>query len=528
MIIRNTFGATLAALTLSATVPAHAQFVADRLWSFNHGSVTSGRSSEIVKFDPLTGSLWVVGGNGIDVLTLGGTRALDLGTTSFGVVNSLAIRGDVAAVSFSNGTTVTDNGRVEFFRTGSLAHLGGVTVGAVPDMVTWTLDGRLLVANEGERQNNVLPNPVGSVSIIDFNAATPSASTVTTAGFDNVPLVGSVRLQPGVSAPVGLEPEYIALDPKGGKAIVTLQEASAFALLNLVTNTFEKVVGLGAKDFSLPGNAIDPSNQDGRIELRNVPVKGLYMPDTVTSFVARNGKTYYVTANEGDSFVDDADTVRVGNSAVVLDSTAFPDSAAIKNNANLGRLNISRFDGLNAQGQYNALFAIGARSFAIWDEDGKLVKDSGDAIERELLALDTLRAANGLPRLYDDDRSDDKGVEPEGLFVKTIGERTYAFVGLERTTQSVIAVFDITDPEHPRFMQFIVGAPGERRPEGLDMFESNGMLFLAVAQEDPSNITTLYRLTEVPEPSTYALMLAGLAALGFAARRRRPDAPQPA
>jgi hypothetical protein len=46
------------------------------------------------------------------------------------------------------------------------------------------------------------------------------------------------------------------------------------------------------------------------------------------------------------------------------------------------------------------------------------------------------------------------------------------------------------------------------------------MFYLAVANEDPSNITTLYRLTPVPEPSTYALMIAGLIGLGWIARRR--------
>ena len=35
--------------------------------------------------------------------------------------------------------------------------------------------------------------------------------------------------------------------------------------------------------------------------------------------------------------------------------------------------------------------------------------------------------------------------------------------------------------------------------------------------------TTQYTVTPIPEPETYALMLAGLAALGFVSRRRKPD-----
>ena len=43
-----------------------------------------------------------------------------------------------------------------------------------------------------------------------------------------------------------------------------------------------------------------------------------------------------------------------------------------------------------------------------------------------------------------DDRSDNKGPEPEGLAVGTIDGRSYVFVGLERT--GGIAAYDITTP----------------------------------------------------------------------------------
>jgi len=46
-----------------------------------------------------------------------------------------------------------------------------------------------------------------------------------------------------------------------------------------------------------------------------------------------------------------------------------------------------------------------------------------------------------------DDRSDNKGPEPEGLAVGQVGGRTYAFVGLERL--SGIAVFDVSNPTAP-------------------------------------------------------------------------------
>lgn len=498
----------------------------DKLWSFQH---LSGRSSEIVSFDSRTQALFVVGGNGIEVLNLSGQRLATLASGSYGGINSISINSaGVAAIAFSNAT-VSSPGTLQFFDTasfiasgGSGGHLGGLTVGAVPDMVTWSRDGRsLVVANEGERQTNA-NNPAGSISLIAYNSANASASTVTTLGFEawngsEDPLrAAGVRIQAGVSASVALEPEYVGLSADGRSAMVTLQENNAVALVDLQTQQITGIKSLGLKDFNQPAHAIDPSDQDGGINLRTVPVKGLYMPDAVVGYQA-GGRSFYVMANEGDAFMDDSDVLRLGNTAVTLDPRAFPNAAELKLNSQLGRLNIVR-DGATGAGNttnMTDIVTLGGRSFSIRDEAGNLVYDSGNLLEREAIAAG----------LYDDARSDDKGVEPEGIALFGFHGRQIAVVGLERTRRGAAALFDITDPNNVSFLQVLdSGSTGEIRVEGLQGFEAaDGSFYLALASEDPSNVTALYRInaTPVAEPASLALLAGGLAVVGAVARRRR-------
>ena len=106
------------------------------------------------------------------------------------------------------------------------------------------------------------PDPPGSVSIIDVETRT----VIATAGFENVPQFGTnLRTNVGMD----FEPEYIAIEKDGSRAFVTLQEANAIAVLDLSLNAFTEIIGLGAKDFSLPGNEFDPKDNDGTVNFIN-------------------------------------------------------------------------------------------------------------------------------------------------------------------------------------------------------------------------------------------------------------------
>jgi DNA-binding beta-propeller fold protein YncE len=338
----------------------------------------------------------------------------------------------------------------------------------LPDMLTFTHYGdKLLVANEatplayGARLGTTVPfvfgqsanDPEGSVSIIDVKERT----VIATAGFSDAPRSGSfLRTGSGMD----FEPEYITVDENDEKAYVSLQEANGMAVLDLKTNAFTSVVGLGTKDFSLPGNQIDALD-NGTVAFISPAVKALYMPDAVATYEVR-GETYIVMANEGDFREDDGD-----RSAASVFGAVAP----------LNRLRV-----LNTESSPGNLFAAGARSFSIRDQAGNLVYDSGDILDKEAFARG----------IYDDGRSRDKGVEPEGLSLLAIAGKTYAFVGLERTTQGAVAVFDITNPKAASFVDMIV-TEGDRAPEGLVAYQHKGNFYLAIANE-VSGTTTLYEI----------------------------------
>lgn len=468
-------------------------------WTYSHALTgVAGQTSEISAYDSITNTIWVAGLVGVDVLNAtNGSLVQHISTSSFGSINSVAIKNGLAAFAIESSVK-TNTGIVQLYDTSSRSLSSGINtiaVGALPDMLTFTADGsKLLVANEGTpstygaRIGTTIPrnygaaavDPVGSVSIINMNTRTVTANP----GFVGVTQTGShIRTNTGMD----FEPEYIAVNASGTKAYVTLQEANAIGILDLNTNSFEKVVGLGAKDFSLAGNQIDPLN-NGTISFISANVKGLYMPDGIAAYEA-NGATYLVMANEGDFREDDAD-----RSAASTLGAAAP----------LNNLRVS-----NTDSSTGSLFAAGARSFSIRDANGNMVFDSGDFLDKKAAELG----------IYDDARSRDKGVEPEGVELFTLGGRTIAAIGLERTLKGTVALYDITDPANATFLDMLV-TDGDLAPEGLEAFEFNGKSYLAIANE-VSKTTTLYSITPVPEPETYAMLLAGLGLLSFTARRRK-------
>jgi DNA-binding beta-propeller fold protein YncE len=488
------------------------------LGSYASGIFNQG-ASEIVAYDPTTQRLFTVNGatSRIDVLDLANPSApallFSIDLAPYGrQANSVDIyNGIVAAAVEAN--IKTDNGKVVFFDPDG-NFLNAVEVGALPDMLTFTPNGeKVLVANEGEPNNDYTIDPPGSVSIIDLRDGVNNA-TVTTAGFaafNGATLDASIRIfGPGASVAQDLEPEYIAVSHNSKTAWVTLQENNALGILDLKTGQFTRLVGLGFKDHNAGGNGLDPSDRDNANNIQNWPVLGMYQPDAIAAFKNKN-ETFLITANEGDAreypgtpgFVEE---VRVGS--LMLDPLVLPNAATLKLNVNLGRLNVSKASGnFDTDGDYDALYAFGARSFSILTADGERIFDSGDAIEQITAAAYPSFFNAGHTTNARDDRSDNKGPEPEGVTVGKAFGRNYAFIGLERI--GGVLVYDLSDPSAPRFVQYInnrnfsaapnTAAAGDLGPEGLhfisDEDSPTGTPLLIVANEI-SGTTTVYEITQ--------------------------------
>ena len=463
--------------------------------------------AEIVKYDKMTKKVFIANGSeGIDVIDLSNfkkdsTENLQLhqrikirdisAFEDFEVndITSVAVhpKEDYIVASLANKDK-TKKGRVIFF-TKSGEYRGFATVGYLPDNINFTPNGKyLLVANEGEVTDDASVDPEGSVSMIDVSKGIELSDefNVDNITFDNVQIDKDVvieKVTESSQAKHDFEPEYLIIDEKSEYAYIALQENNAIAKLDIKNKKFERIYGLGFKDYSLSG--LDASDKNTDINIKPWPVLGMYQPDGID--IAKIGnKEYIFTANEGDKREYGAykNEMRVENieTNLKLDSKYYDGYSqkeldeimeSIKHENNLGRLKINPYLGKDKNGDYEALYSFGTRSFSIWNsEDLKLVYDSGDDFEQvtAIRLPEYFNISNS--GLEKKSKSDNRGPEPEDVRVGKVGDKFYAFIGLEYI--GGIMVYDVTNPEESKFKQYITtrdytkDVGGDSGPEGLE------------------------------------------------------------
>lgn len=464
--------------------------------NFNYKStinVGGEGASEISAFDPTTNKLYVVNveSNQISNYTITNIEApveeTPINLSAFGAPNSVAIYNGKLAVAVE--AVVKQNpGKILVYNTTDNTLINNYTVGALPDMVTFSKDGKLLIsANEGEPNDDYTIDPLGTISIIDLE--TDQVTTLDFTAFNSqqsdLEAQGFRVFGPNASLAQDVEPEYITVSENSMFAWVSLQENNGMAKVNLSTKTIEAIYPLGFKDYNLPENSLDASDRDLVAQLKNWNVKGIYQPDAI-AYANINGTDYIFSANEGDSrdYSGFSEEVRVED--LTLDPTVYPLSGDFQNEINLGRLKTTTTLGdTDNDGDVDQIYSYGARSFSVWSANGNLLHDSGNSIATETLALSST--------LFNDEdkRSDDKGAEPESVEILNLGNQRYIlFVGLERTDQ--IMVYDVTNPIAPQFLT-ILSHTGDEAPEGLLVIPAlqspTGKDLLVVSNEDSGTVS---------------------------------------
>jgi 2',3'-cyclic-nucleotide 2'-phosphodiesterase (5'-nucleotidase family) len=529
---------TSAVWTSSGTSELTAKLIA----RYDTGSGATG--AEIVQYDAKSKRAFVINGaeKSVDIVDLSSLKSSPSTTVALseakrikleslsgqiagiGDITSVAVspKGDFLALALP-AAVKTDPGKVVLLgMDGSL--ISFVEVGALPDMVTFTPDGRyVLVANEGEPNDDTSIDPEGSVSIIDISAGADKVTqgSVVHALFDNDAIIDEKvrKAKPGATAAQDFEPEYIVVVPDSKTAYVSLQEVNAVAELDLASKAFTKVTSLGVKQHYKLGNGLDASDKDKKINIQPWPVLGMYMPDGM-DVMALNGKTYLFTANEGDSrdYKGFSEEARVADlkDKLALQAVNYPGltqkqldelSLTAADDTKLGRLKTTTTAGANADGKYEAIYTYGARSFSIWDASTMTqVFDSGDQFEQTLAVQYPKQFNVSNDNNKFDDRSDDKDPEPEDVKVGRIGDEAYAFVGVER--MGGIFVYNVTDPLKPHFATYFTSRDfsggekdikGESGPEGLKFVSADqsptGKALLLVGNE-VSGTMGVYELTQ--------------------------------
>lgn len=387
-----------------------------------------------------------------------------------GDVPSVAAYRNLVAVVETNSPE-TSPGFLHLFeiRNRDLVKLRTFSVGAQPDMVAFSPDGKtVLVACEGEIDEETHEDPEGSIGLVDLSEGVERATAqeLTFDAFDSLSLASSgVRLGGPGSYLQNLEPEYIAFSPDGNFAFVSLQENNAMAKIDVRKKSVEKIWGLGSVDHSLKGNGFD-YRDDGKISIEQAPVRGELQPDGIAVF-ENSGKLYVLSADEGASrdfsFYSDETRADLLLRAGILDRSVFTESLVRK----LGLLPIDAENPCDGNEPCRYLNTFGGRSMSLFDgETGKRIWNSGDVIEKA--------SAENAPALFNrnskkkkvkaDVRSKKKGPEPENVAVGKIRGEIFAFLGLERS--SGIATFSLKNPEGPQLVNYLSNAE-DRGPEGI-------------------------------------------------------------
>lgn len=324
--------------------------------------------------------------------------------------------------------------------------LASFPCGVGPDCVAIAPSAtQALIANEAEGfefQANCAVSAPGSLTHIRF-APDPQASQVTQIAFTEAvsaptdgrtierKVGGETRNLELLATPEYIEPEVVVFLEDERRALVSLQENNAVAVVDLAAARIERLLPLGNTTHPADLESNGKFEETGILTARREPDGIALVP----------GGRFFVTADEGDT-----------------------DPSADK----------------TAPG----MPAGGGRTLSVFDlASGECLGDTGPELDR-------WAAKAGL---YPDKRSPRKGSEPEMVVCFERGGRPFAAVTLERA--GALALIDLGDPKKPTVVALVRtgDTPADDEPEGLAHYRdpSSELDYFYVANEGTSTLGVL-------------------------------------
>jgi hypothetical protein len=313
---------------------------------------------------------------------------------------------------------------------------------------------------------------------------------------------------------MGGEPTSVAITPNGRFALVCVSGPNDLAVVKMATREIVRRIPLFGQPDSIDigalgfhavivieneragGEAEMPDGEPGfltildlfgspdRWKTRQIHLTGIanrFPTDPEPEFVAIHGNIAAVTLQENNhvvlvklstgEIVGDFEAGTTTHAADLLedDQISFtdtlenarrePDGIAWTPRGRLVTANEGDYDLDLADGEF-----VGGRDFTIFKADGTVLFEPGASLEEA--------AADA--GLYPDNRSENRGSEPEGVEVAHFWFHPYLFVGAERG--NFVGVYRIDNEADPEFVQLL---PTGDRPEGLLAIPLRGLFVTA-------------------------------------------------
>jgi hypothetical protein len=306
-----------------------------------------------------------------------------------------------------------------------------------------------MIAYAGENTSASYTEPSGMLHAIDV----PSQSVLGSCDLGGQP--DSVAVAPdGSFVAVAIENER---DEDAGDGRVPQMPAGFVAIVPLSDGALDCAGMIAADVTGLAGIAPeDPEPEFVAINGENEIVVTMQENNHMVVLAADGTVLSHFSA--GEVALEGVDTEEEG--ALVFDQTITvprePDSVTWIDDTHFAIANEGDMDG-------------GSRGWTIFSQDGEVIYESGTSFEYAIIEIGH----------YPEERSGNKGVEPESATFDVFGGTPYLFIGSERG--SVVGVYNVTDPSNPVLEQLLPSGIG---PEGYVTIPERGLLVSANEVDD--------------------------------------------